>query len=51
MNEIFRNESIIKWTKIKKFIDSAPEQSFIIRKIGKDYVIYPDGNYSKQIKL
>lgn len=49
--EIFRNEAIIKWSKIKKFIDTAPEQSFVIRKMGNDYIIYPDRQYSKQIKL
>jgi hypothetical protein len=48
---LFKNESIIRWTKIKKYIDSAPEQAFIIRKVGNDYIIYPDGNYSKQVKL
>mgnify|MGYP003399820146 CR=1 FL=1 len=49
--EIFKNAAIIRWAKIKQFIDSAPEKSFIIRKIGKDYVIYPDGQSTKQIKL
>lgn len=51
MGEIFKNQSIIKWTKLKKIIDFSPEQPFIIRKVGNDYIIYPDGNYSKQIKL
>lgn len=47
--EIFKNTSIIRWTKLQKFIETYGD--VIVNKEGKDYIVYPRGFYNKAIKL
>lgn len=47
--EIFKNTSIIRWTRLAKFIEDHGD--VIITKQDKKYVVYPRGFYNKAIIL
>ena len=48
---IFKNQSVIRWAKLKKFVDSQPDQAFTIRKDGDEYIVHPSNNSQKAIKI